>query len=356
MKTVLMHFRNAWSDYFPGTATLLQNNEYRGRQTPSGTGFYITNCLFISITSSSSGGALYCSNSVTYFLVESSSFLSCKTSGSFGAIYFYHSSGQSVLYAVCSYDCCTTNNNGYQFAYLQVNNGISSKNYANYSSIIRCVNENSSPHYTLAFQYGNVCCPSVNSSLNKCYYSSGITCWPSGDSNSVTCSLTYCSFTDNHATIYQCIQLNTAGANFEIKSCNILRNTQVSLNSEGTIYISGYLKIYDSCILENTANCIFYQYSSSYTITLLNCTVDKTTCNLNVVTQSIITKSFILALNHVSTRNCHSEYDSAGILTPIIHSPSSSKRQIKCYTYMKCFNQLPTPQILLFFVSFYFSK
>jgi hypothetical protein len=351
MKIVLMHFRNAWSDYFSGTATLLQNNEYRGRQTPSGTGVHITNCLFISITSSSSGSALYCSNSVTYFLVESSSFFSCKSDGN-GAIYFSCSSSQSVFHKVCGYDCCSISIYDYQFASILVGNSISSKNYFNFSSIVRCVNEY--PYHILALKNGNICCPSVNSSLNRCKRMSGISCNPSISSNSVTCSLTYSSFTDNHATLYDCFWLYSEGANYEIKSCNILRNTQGTLSSEGIIFTSGNLKIYDSCILENRANYIFYQYSSSYTITLLNCTVDTFSNNGYLTTRNTITKSFILALNHVSTQNCHSEYDSAGTLTPITPFPSSNKQKFYC-TCNKCFNQTPASQIFMFFVSFYFS-
>jgi hypothetical protein len=273
---------------------------------------------------------LYCT-SATYFLIESSSFFSCRTSSSYGAIYF--NVGQCVLYKVCGYDCCTTNSNNYQFGHIIVNNAISNKNYVNYSSIIRCVNENSSPYYMLAFSGGKVCCPSVNISLNKCYYRPGITSWPYGDSNSVTSSFTYSTFADNHAIGYTCFWFNTGGANYEIKSSNILRNTQGSLGSEGTIYINGNLKIEDSCILANTATNTFYQASSSYTITISNCTIDKTTCNLNVVTQNTATKSFILALNHMSNQLCHAQYDAFGTLTPLTPSPISPKKQVHCYTF-----------------------
>jgi hypothetical protein len=336
MMTVIVCERTAWSDYFTGTPTNYSSQTYGSRHTPSGTSVHISNCLFRSIRSTSQGGAVYCSGSARYFLVESTSFFTCKTSNEVGAIYFYHGSGQSVLYGVCSYDCCTTNSNYYQFGYIRVNNAISNKIYVNYSSIVRCVNENSSPWQMLALECGKICCSSVNSSLNICYYRSGITCWPSSDS-SVTCSLTYSSFTDNYDTGSVCIVLNRVGANFEMKSCNILRNTQGAVSAEGTVYITGNLNIYDSCILENTATYTFSQDYSSYTITLSNCTVDKATCNRNVVTQNTVTKSFILALNHMSTQNCHSQYDSAGNLTPIIQTPSSSTRQGFCFTYLKYF-------------------
>jgi hypothetical protein len=330
-----MHSRTAWDDYFTGSPTPMQTKEYGTRQTPSDTGIYVSNCLFRSIESGSDGGALYCTS--TYLLVESTSFFSCKTSSRFGgAIYFSNSNdGQCVLCEVCGYDCCSTYTGTphYQFAYINVNNVATSKNYVNYSSIARCVSVSSGSYHVLRFYYGKIYCPSVNSSMHKCQYYSAISCSPFGDSNSVTCSFLYSTFTDNIAYGYGCIVLWTTGTKYEIKSCNILRNTHRSLDTYGIIYTSGNLDIKDSCILENNATPIFQASSSSYTITLSNCTVDSTSNNGYLTTQNTVTKSFILALNHMSTQNCHSEYDSAGYLTPIIQTPSPSKKQIHCYTF-----------------------
>ena len=94
--------------------------------------------------------------------------------------------------------------------------------------------------------------------------------------------------------------------------------------------------IYDSCILGNIADRIFYEASSSYYITLSNCTVDKTTYYQNLKTPKTVTKSFILALNHISTQYCHAEYDEFGTLTPIKQTYSM---QIHCYTRERFFIQ-----------------
>jgi hypothetical protein len=348
MSAFPLHIRTAWEDYFSATSTTKLNSQtFTSRQTPSNTGVYVLSCLFISIASSSgNGGALYSYNSATYLLIESTSFFSCSTSGSNGgAIYSSNTgSGQSVLHGVCGYDCYS--NPYYQFARIEVSSTATSKDYFNYSSITRCVNENSNSWHVFLLYYGKSCCSSVNASLNKCrgqpfYY------LPYKDSNSATCSILCSSFADNIATLDSiCLMLWTTGAKYEIKSCNILRNTQVS-TSYGTITTIGDLMIEDSCILENQATNIFHQESSSYTITLSNCTVDKTTCNRNLVTQNTVSKSFILALNHMSTQNCHSKYDSAGYLTPIIQTPSSSKKQINCYTGNKFLYQCPQGNIFL---------
>jgi ribosomal protein S8E len=328
MLKFILHNKTAWADYFTGNPTSTFSNLYEARQTPSDTNAHILNSLFRTITSTSSGGALYC-DPVSCLLIESTSFFACKTSsGNGGAICFSNTgSGQCVFNKMCGYDCCLTSGLRGQFSYTYVRNDAISKNNINYSSITRCVNEISDTLYTLAHYKGKQCYTSINISNNKCGYRSGIYFCPLSDSNTITGSFLYSTFADNIATSNTCICFGTSGAKYEIRSCNILRNTQVSLGSEGTFATWGYLNINDSCILENTATNNFYTSSTSYTVTLSNCTVDKTTSNGNLITKNIVTKSFILALNHMSTHNCYSEYDSAGTLTPIMQTPSSSKKQ-----------------------------
>jgi hypothetical protein len=347
-----MHFRTAWSDYFSGSYSKNCSSQlYTGRQTPSGTAVYIYDCLFRSTTSASAGGALYFSSSTQYLLVESTSFFSCRTSSHSGAIHFDNSNnGQCVLYGLCFNDCCTTSNNNPQVVFIVVNNSAMSKSFVNYSSITRCVNEISSSYYTLYHRYGKICCPSINISMNKIDCRTGFYCNPFSDMNSVTCSLTFSSFADNIATAYTCIYFSNSGAKYEIKSCNILRNTQRS-SSEGTICTYGNVMIEDSCILENTATYIFH--AASYSITLSKCTIDSTSKTGSVITQNTVTKSFVLALNHMSTRNCHSEYDSAGYLTPNTQTSSSSKKQKIYYSCQRLLYHHPQTNLILFtYVSF----
>jgi hypothetical protein len=326
--------RTAWSDFFPDSPeTNLKSQTYTSRLPYSSTSVYVSNCLFISCTSGSDGGALYCSS--TDLLVESSSFFSCTTSSRLaGAIRV--TTGQCVLYEVCGYNCYSTYSGSIgQFACIDVNTA-SYKDYVNYSSIVCCVNQRSDSYDTLRLGSGIVYCPSVNMSMNKCGRYSGILTYPDYDSNSVTCSFSYSSFVDNDCPGYTCIYFNRGGAKYEMKSCNVLRNTQSS-SSNGIIYTIGVLDIKDSCILENTATNIFYSTSSSYTITLMNCTVDKTTNNGYLTMQNTVTKSFILGLNHMSTQNCHSEYDSAGYLTVIPYVSDSTKKSFYfCYTCNHC--------------------
>jgi hypothetical protein len=337
--TFKLHTRTSWNDYFTGSpATTLNSTEYTSRQTPSVSSVYVFNCLFNKCTiSSGDGGALYLSTSVTYFFVESSSFFSCKTnSGQGGAIYMYNSNClQSVLYSVCCNNCSSTNIG--LFARIVIKNAASSNNYVNYTSIVRCSGVGTGSQCTLYIDSGKIYCPSLNMSMNKAPKYSGIIYGPSVDSSSVTSLLSYSTFADNSASKDNCIWCNRGGAIYEIKCCNIIRNTQVSA-SYGIIFARGNLAIEDSCILENAATYIFYQESTSYTITLSNCTVDTTTYNRNIIIQNTVTKGFIHGMNHISTQNCHSEYDSAGTLTALIQLPASLKKQTHYCTCGRIFH------------------
>jgi hypothetical protein len=319
----------AWNDYFTGSPeTTLNSSQYSSRQTPSVSSVYVFNCLFNKCTiSSGSGGALSCT-SATYFFVESSFFFSCKTnSGMGGAIYFSTSNClQSVLYGLCGYDCSSTSIG--PFAGIFIKDSTTTKNHFNYSSMVCCLSDASGSCEMSCIQYGKVYCPSLNSSMNRCPCFSGIFFYPTTDLSSVTSSLSYSTIAYNNATDYNCIYCYL-GKKYEIKHCNILRNRQVS-NKQGIIYSSGDMIIEDSCILENIGSCIFYQADSSYTITLSNCTVDLTTNNGYLTTQKTVSKSFIHGLHHMSTQNCHSEYDSAGTLTAIPYISPSTKKAFRC--------------------------
>jgi hypothetical protein len=319
----------SWNDFFSGSPqTTLSSVTYNSRQNPTVTSVHVLNCLFNRINSGSDGGALYCT-SATYFLVESSSFFTCKTSSSKGGAIYISNAAQCVLYRVCGNDCCSTytGRTDYQFAYMSVVDSVLSKNYVNYSSISRCFNTNSGSYFTIQTDYGIIRGLSVNSSINRCHYSPGFRTRASVSSNSVTCSLLYSSFADNRIFTYICVFYEREGTNNEMKYCNVLRNIH-DTSSYGTIYTYGNLMIEGSCILGNTASCIFYENNPSYSITLSNSTVDKTTSAGSFRIQNTVRKSFILGLNHISTQNCHSEFDSVGTLSAIPYVPSPTKKEI----------------------------
>jgi hypothetical protein len=313
-----------WNEYFDGTpVTTFNYSQYTSRQYSSSSSVYVLSCLFNNCNvPSGDGGALSCSTSVTYLVVEYSSFFSCKTnSGRGGAIFFFNTdNGQCILYSVCGFDCYSANTYGV-FACNYVRNIASSKNYVNYTSVARCVVETGG-HETLCVMYGEIKYPSINVSQNKCNDYSVMYSYPFADSSSITCSLSYSTFADNIAS-QSCFYINRDNSKHEIKSCNIIRNTQTSSSSR-IFCINGNMNILNSCILENQATNIFYSYSSS-SITLTNCTVDKTSNSGYLTIQNTVTKSFIHAFNHMSTQNCNAKYDAVGSLTAVSYVSHTTK-------------------------------
>jgi hypothetical protein len=325
----------AWNDYFDGApSSTYQQTRYTSCQSPTSSNLYVFRCLFIGCSSSNAGGALSITNTaVSNMLIESTSFFTCTSSSRYGgAIHIDNSnSGQSVLYSVCAYNCYCTNSDSYgQFTWIGVKNDALSKNYINYSSIVRCVGAGSSPTNTLCQTRGKMCFPSVNISMNRCYQRSGILCHPYKNASAITCYISFTTVADNYASDYNCIWSEYPNTKTEIKYCNIIRNSQGSLSSIGTIYIGGSLDIANSCILANSANYIFYGASTA-TFTISSCTVDQTTNNGYLTIQNTVTKSFLLALNHFSTQNCYARYDSAGGLTAsqVIECPTKEVIYIK---------------------------
>jgi hypothetical protein len=325
MSLFLLRVRTEWNDYFPGSvpSQTFKTTKYTTVQSTTSTYVYVSSCLFSGCTSTSDGGALSCSSSVRYLLVESSSFFSCSTSNSNGgAIYFYNiNNGECVLHKVCGNDCLSSSYG--RFAYIYVPNSALNKVYVNYSSISRCVSSGASA--TLYICFGKFYCPSVNISMNKCNYCSGTRCIVTADSNYITCFISYSSFTDNNSQGSTCISQDRTAVRAEMIYCNMLRNTQGSPSSDAAFRFDGNTQIKDSCILMNNATYTFYAWSS-YVITVSNCTLDSTNYRNNVVFTNSVSKSFIHALNHISTKNCDTEYDSIGFLTVIAPSKTIAFR------------------------------
>jgi hypothetical protein len=206
----------SWNDYFTATpVTTINPGEYTSRQVPSNSNVYILNCLFNNCTSINGSGGALCCTVVECLLIESSSFFSCKAIDGFGGAVYFSFSGQCVLHGICCYNCCAiiTAGDPYgQFTWIGVKNDASSKNYVNYSSFTRCMNENTDSYNVLCHVNGKICCQSVNVSINKCYSRSGVLCQPYLDTSSVTASMSYSSFTDNIAFESMCIWFSTEAA------------------------------------------------------------------------------------------------------------------------------------------------
>jgi hypothetical protein len=294
-----------------GTDVSPYNTKIAESQRNLGEGnIFVFRCQFTECKSSSNGGGIYVnSTDDTKMLVEKCAFDKCQvtTSEKGGAIYF-GKKGNCIIFEVCGYEC-STNEYG-QFDYVCCTNNVAYKNYVNDSTISHSVNENADS--TLAHFYGIVLFKGVNISFNRFISCSACHCavTPSTNQNPLTCSLSFCSFANNSATGSKIISLVIPAANKEIKSCNIIDNSQEALEKFGIFFMFGPYVIKDSCITGNVANHTFFEVHASFIITVNNCTLDadiELENNTRVSFASKATNLFTVPLFHLNTYKCEAE-------------------------------------------------
>jgi hypothetical protein len=332
MEFKVKFLKTTFDDFYgPGNTNIEEYTgpKYTGRQTPKNQNVYVHDCFFQSCLSSSDGGALSCDSSIYKLLIHQTSFISCQTSSSNGGgIYFYsQTNGQCIMSKVCGYNCSSFYRG--QFIYTHMNsNSINYKNHANDTSITRSLGTDTSSRITLDLYYGNILCPSVNLTNNICYYHTALLCAPT---SSDTCRISYSSIVNNTANDNTCIYFYNSATSHYVESCNILNNNQTS-SSSGIIYSNTNVNFKDSCIFGNDKiNNIFYVSSSSYKITISNCTIDDDIFTNgryygSVTVIKTLERTFINALSHIVTRNCDSYFDSYGTLSVKPNTPSKSSR------------------------------
>jgi hypothetical protein len=300
----------AWTDYYSGSGTLYQQQTTR-LTSFSGTA-YIKNCFFNGLSTTDQAGAISCySSSSLLMLIESSTFINVQGASYGGAIYFSYS-GQYVSVKVCGYGCKSTSSHS-QFEYVQVTNGISSRNEVHDSSI--CGTNQPSQNYEMLHHYGKIIIDQTNFSSNSCRYGAPIHSNPSSNGNYVASTISYTTVANNVVASGMCIVLESSNLH-EVYSCNFISNTDQSSNN-GLMIVSGSLNLRDSCILNNSATYVI-RNSGGKSITVTNCTMDSTSKFSGTVTISSTPKtSFINRIDHIETALCFSKYDSIGSLTVV---------------------------------------
>ena len=349
--------RTQFSDVF-GTSNYvdsISNEERTGtnRFEPSKADASVANCLFHDCSSSSCGGAVYCSSSIERIFIEETTFTTCKTTTSCGGgIYFYNTNnGECVISRTCAFDCSSTcsSDSGGQFAYIETKKDAATcKNEVNETTITGIKKQASAyPHYALRLQYSNIICSSVNITNNECCYYTALYCCPNYDASAFTCCIIYTSIVNNSANGgWGCIYLGSSVSRQLISTSNIINNKQ---NTDGvaTIYTCANLFINESCIIgNNEGKLVFSEFGRSCQIKITNCTLDQ-----DIVTEStrysgtltIISSKdyfFINALRHIVTGKCESSFDSYGTLTAEVKT--EKKENMNCSTiipYCKCKKQ-----------------
>jgi hypothetical protein len=329
--------KGAFADVFgPGyTPKNYTEHETNITLTLDANNVYVCDSVFHYCSSSSDGGAIYCSNSVYNLLVERSSFISCRALNTFGGgiCFRNQNNGQCALNKICGFNCSVISSNETwgQCARMSAKDDVKAINHVNDSSISHSLKTSTYQHNVLSNGNGNITCPSVNITNNECYCNTAYYSWPRSSTSSHTCCLSYGSIVNNTSiTSYSCIWLSNPDSIQRIDTCNILNNQQTDPSS-GTIYSRAKLLIKDSCILGNSkVNLVVYQ--SSHSMTMSNCTIDNDIISNKRYTGNVefdkpVESAFINALSHIITQHCDSYFDSYWTLTGKLNVPTQRAKR-----------------------------
>ena len=250
-----------------------------------------------------------------------------------------NSHGSCVVHKCCSSKCHSSyaGNSYGQSIFTSLSNNGDHINKVLDSSAIYSEPPNSEGTSTIYLRYSIITIKTSNISQNSCGKYPLMYCNPHLDNQKDTCSIEFCSIRGNSATNKIGIFLDNTGSMHQIKSSNFIENTVKNL---GLIYSEAKVVVQGCTILENTANYMFYTYSQSDTITVINCTITKedvTKTNNNKVNIDQWTPnshSFINGIKPTFVNElCSVGYDIVGTLTPNIPDwNEESNKYHKCAT------------------------
>jgi hypothetical protein len=273
----------------------------------------VRNCVFHECTGTSDGSAIKLSGTYSRILIDEAAFISCSTSGIYGGA-VYVSGGRSVLNKICAFNCSARQDavSYGQFSYIFVASDPFNNNYINYSSIYNSKNKFSNSNYAQETINGKILLTNENITMNECGYYSALY-----SSSIDSAYIAYCSFTNNTAKYYGCLQFNNPNA---MRECNILFNEQNGTGTAHIIYSYSNLFIWNSCILENNkGKMVFCEGNGECRIALYNCTIDSdiiSSGRYNILTiHQTNERAFINGNKHLIMNLCDASFDAVGTLT-----------------------------------------
>ena len=233
-----------WSTSFPN-ADDPKTEEYQyknfthdERQHITSRNTYNLSCYFYDLTQNSKGGAVCVESSSTNnlcILIESTIFSNCRVESEtniWGAAVLAQYAN-TILHAVCGYSCYST----YHDAFCNIQSADNGINSAIDCSISNCQSET---EFTMFHDKGSINITRVNLSDNKSPLDSALFCYSTKsftEESKTGIAVCYCSFSQNNASQYICIHLQSSSFDHVITRTNIIKNKQDE-KAEGLIQIS----------------------------------------------------------------------------------------------------------------------
>ena len=319
--------------------------ELDSRHVPSDANVGVCSSWFHDISAYENGGAMYCGSSISKCFIEFTTFSLCSTSQTHGgALYYLTSSvgdGDIEINKVCGYKChasetakswgqfievdykgndsgqnCRFKDSSFSKSVNQFKDGLGGGSY-NATCLIKC---------STMFNMMNI-------SSNECFRRTAIYCQTS-TLMTTPITMEYTSMVNNTANGYSMIWLDYyPKAKYIINKCNVLKNKQKMLSTEGIIYTYALINFNDCCIPANEDDVMFYTIGNPYNyqcgIILNNCTTDAGDEHVgSFECNNKPEKDFIHPLKHIETRNCDAVYEFVGTLTPDVPTTIRKTQQM----------------------------
>ena len=299
------HLQGIWNDYYPNTIptyTYESRNERFDQNDYDSV--YITNCNFVSISGSDTGGAIRIADSGNIrTLIDSSMFMSCSA-GYGGAISLSYNQ-QIVCQYLCGVSCRSTSMHTFIMATSRTNSTIFF-----YDSSVTLSNQRSSSQL-ITLNRGNINVRHNNITKNSINDYAGLYSDPESD-----IIVRYSYYQNNTAFRNGLIIIGSSSTN-EMTNLNIIDNSQPINSDRGLIHSDTNTIFTHSCIVGNTGSPLFSTRAMyNGTITLSNCTIDVDLSSVNVTTGRIIlsgelpsgSNKFTNVFPLLSTGSCQAEY------------------------------------------------
>lgn len=220
------------------------------------------------------------------FLHSSCYFKNCSSPTHGGVIYFYCAYADIIQRRFCTISSISSQTGFHSYSYQPGGTAIFLE-----GSICNCSNTKSES--TLRIVNGNISLSSCNFSRNSALYRSAFYIEDSPGASS-----SFCTFENNHATGFICIQINSQNNN---QFCNMIKNNQDTTNYGG----------FYSATTSNIKNWTFRDQGRAFSgdgpITLINCNIDKNTQTTGARLKGIVYDEDYKSIPFLSTYECQAK-------------------------------------------------
>jgi len=297
----MLYLLSLFSDFFTyDIPSISCPNSYKSISTGD---FYIFQCQFISLSSSSNGGAIYGNLGDLRALIEFCMFYNCHTTGNYmgGSVYLISStSGGLVLNRICTRQC-NCNNAHYQSIYLQTHQSLESRCF--FVSVTESTSSTKAHPFYLVNGHQKV--TSTNSSYHSTAGGTAISFYEPNTASGKFCNIFKTGFSGRSLHFAHSGGLDIC----EFLYSNLVNNT-IGKDTSCNVVYSNLKTTLSYCIFKNNyARTQVICYSGTFSITYCQFDTYSYEGTAPVLSNIITGDVYTQLLTHFYTHHCDSPYE-----------------------------------------------